>query len=78
MKDGEFVGFRIERLWPNDARFEDAELEPGDVVMRVNGRSIERPGQAKRIWDSLREADELVVEYRRDGTERRLRYRIVD
>ncbi|MBX3245582.1 MAG: hypothetical protein KF901_00190 [Myxococcales bacterium] len=75
---GAFVGFRLRRLYPEDARFAGLDLGPGDTIVRVNASPIERPEQALAVWNGLRVASELVVEYRRDGEERSLRFAIVD
>lgn len=75
---GKFVGFRIVRLWPEDPRFADAAVRPGDVVVRVNGQAIERPEQALAAWNGLRVASELVVSFLRDGQWQEARFPITD
>lgn len=72
--DGRFVGFRILSLYPDDPRFAHVPIEPGDVLLEVNGRSIERPDQAMKVWKSLRVAGSLVLRYQRDGTLHEARY----
>jgi S1-C subfamily serine protease len=76
--DGRFVGFRLVSLWPRDPRFQGLALGPGDVVVRVNGQPIERPEQALQVWNGLRVASALFIEYLRDGEPRELRFAIVD
>ena len=78
LEDGHFVGFRLEALFPGDARMADLDLRAGDVVTRVNGQPIERPEQALRVWNGLRVASELLIEYQRGGEHRELRFEIVD
>lgn len=78
LQDGQFVGFRIGRLYPEDERFRAIDLGPGDTIVRVNGQSVERPEQALSVWNSLRVASELWIEYLRDGQPRELRFAIVD
>ena len=78
LDDGQFVGFRLTRLYPADPRFENIDLRPGDTVLRVNGQSIERPEQALQVWHGLRVASELMIAYLRDGEPRELRFAIVD
>jgi S1-C subfamily serine protease len=73
-----FRGWQIAEFFPGDPRFAQADIRPGDVVLRVNGRLIERPDQFAEIWSSLRRARELVVDAERDGKPRQLRWRIVD
>jgi S1-C subfamily serine protease len=76
--DRRFIGFRLLRLYPDDPRFASVDLRAGDVVTRVNGQSIERPEQALQMWNGLRIASELAVDYLRDGEPRQLRLAIVD
>jgi type II secretory pathway component PulC len=76
MADGKFKGFRIAAL--NGNFFRGADLAPGDVVMRVNGFSVERPEQALEAFRSLEVASELRVEIERAGAPRELRYAIVE
>ena len=78
VQSGRFVGWRITRLYPEDPRFSDIPLKPGDVVTRVNAQPIERPEQAFHVWDGLRVASELVVDYQHGGDARQMRYAIVD
>ena len=75
---GRFVGWRITRFFPDDARFADIALRPGDVVTRVNAQPIERPEQAFRVWDGLRVASELVVDFQHEGQPQQMRYAIED
>jgi len=80
LREGNFVGFTIRRLYPQDERFATLDLQPGDTVTRINGEPIERPEQALRVWEGLRVSSQLLVEYLRDGEEdpRTLRFAIVD
>jgi hypothetical protein len=75
---GAFVGFRLTAFFANDTRFRAVDLVPGDVVLRVNGLPIERPEHAYRIWQELRVASEIRVEYLRAGQPRQIDYAIVD
>jgi hypothetical protein len=75
---GAFVGFRILSLFPGEPEFASLDLRPGDTVTRVNGKPIERPEQAIDVWEDLRSASKLVVDYRRDGEPLTLRFAIVD
>lgn len=78
LEGGGFVGFRLTSLYPDDPRFASLDLQPGDTVVRVNASPIERPEQALAVWNGLRVASELVVEYRRGEEARELRFAIVD
>ena len=75
---GAFVGFRILSLFPGEPDYASLDLRPGDTVTHVNGRSIERPEQAVAVWEQLRTASSLVVNYRRGAEEYALNFRIVD
>ncbi len=74
---GAFGGFRIVRLVPPEY-WEGVDLQPGDVILRVNALPIERDSEAYAAFQSLKEADELTVLLIRDGQERELHYRILD
>lgn len=78
LDEGAFVGFRLRSLYPADERFQRVDLTSGDTIIAVNGQSIERPEHALRVWNSLRVASELMVEYLRDGERREIRFAIVD
>lgn len=78
LEDGRFVGFRLISLYPSDERLSAVDLEPGDVIVSVNGQPIERPEQALRVWNGLRVVSELLIEYRRGDEPRQLRFEIVD
>jgi S1-C subfamily serine protease len=73
---GKFQGFRIAAL--RGESWTGIDLRPGDVVMRVNGFSIEHPEDAAEAFFSLRVASELRVEFERDGEPHELRLGIVD
>ena len=64
---GRFIGFRIVELRPPEF-WEGVELKPGDVVTKVNGKSVERDTQAFAIFEGLKKAKELRVSYQRGGT----------
>jgi general secretion pathway protein C len=72
-----FVGFRLVAL-RDAALFENVDLQPGDVILSVNGQSIERPDDAFTAWTGLRVASEITLAVLRDGARRDLRFPIVD
>jgi S1-C subfamily serine protease len=76
LDNGHFKGFRIAALRPPDW-WEGVDLEPGDVILSVNGMPIERDTQAHKAFLSLKQASELRVEYLRGGQSRTLVYRIL-
>jgi len=75
---GSFVGFRIVSLFPGEPAFASLDLRAGDTVTRINGKPIERPEQAVAVWETLRTASDLVVDYQRGGEKHALRFAIVD
>ncbi len=74
MRDGKFYGFRL-RSVPRDWR---VDLQPGDVVLRVNTMPIERPEQADAAFRSIEQAKSLRVDLERDGKPRVLELPIVN
>lgn len=76
--NGRFVGFRFRSWRDPQHRFDEVPLQPGDVIVRVNGMPIERPEQAFTVWNGLLVSSELWVEYVREGSPGELRYPIVD
>lgn len=70
---GEFVGWRVMSLPPE---WQEIDLQPGDVVSRVNGMPIERPTDLFAAWTTLSVASELKIAYQRDGAEQELAIRI--
>ncbi|MCA9670882.1 MAG: hypothetical protein KC503_35035 [Myxococcales bacterium] len=53
-------------------------LQRGDVVLRINGQSVERPGQFIGVWQRLATAKVLVVEILRRGKRKRWAFAILD
>ncbi len=75
LDQGRFVGFRLREV---DALFEGVDLAAGDTLLSINGAPIERPEQALSVWNGLRVASELTIEYLRAGERRQLRFEIAD
>jgi S1-C subfamily serine protease len=75
---GRFVGWRVLELFSGRGDVNVLVLRPGDTVMRVNGRSVERPEDFKAIWDGLPSAHELILDIQRGGRASKLRYTIAD
>jgi hypothetical protein len=68
-KDGRFAGWRITGL-PEEWR--PIDLRPGDVVTRVNGKTLETPEEAWEAWKSVASAREIKLALLRDGAPRDL------
>lgn len=77
LERGRFRGWIVRNL-PEDVCYVGLELQVGDVVTRINGRHVERPEEAKDIWDGLRTSPALVIDFLRDGHPRTLRFDILD
>jgi type II secretory pathway component PulC len=73
---GRFVGWRVLGLFAGRSDVNVLVLRPGDTVLRINGRSVERPEEFKTIWDALGDAPELVLDIQRGGRVSKLRYSI--
>jgi hypothetical protein len=67
---GRFQGWAVRSLYPGDPCYRELDVRVGDVVVRVNGKSIERPEQASEVFSSLRTAPALVVDLLREGQPR--------
>jgi len=73
-----FQGWLIKSMYPGDPCYQDIDLRRGDVVQKVNGKSIEKPEQAFDVAQSLRAASAIVVEFLRDGKPQRFTIAIAD
>jgi hypothetical protein len=70
----QFAGWRVRALDPQLA----GALHAGDVVVRVNGHSVEQPDQFLDAWQAARGQKQLVVEILREGRAQRLTWAIVE
>ena len=67
-----FNGWEVVRIpWPS------VDLVAGDVVLAVNGRTLEHPLELKVLWDDLRKANAIAVEVDRKGEKFALTFDIV-
>jgi type II secretory pathway component PulC len=73
---GRFQGFRILALEPENF-WRDVDLRAGDVVLAVNGTSVEQPTAAFDVFESLRTASKLEVSVLRAGAHHQLSFAIV-
>jgi type II secretory pathway component PulC len=74
MRGNKFYGFKIRAI---NAEL-GVDLQPGDVVTRVNGMSIEHPEEADAAMRALEKAPALRVELERDGKPRTLELPITE
>lgn len=77
-REGSTIGFTIGAVHPSGTFVTAAGLETGDIVRRVNGRSVVLPDDFMEVFDALPEADELVLDVLRGAAEMELRWAIVD
>jgi len=73
-----FQGWLIKSLHPTDPCYREIDLRPGDIVQKVNGKSVEKPEQAFDVAESLRTAPAIVVDLLRDGKAQRTTISIVE
>jgi S1-C subfamily serine protease len=78
MEKKRFRGWIIRSLYPRDACYQQVDLRPGDVVLKVNGKGLERPEQASEVFQSVGSAPALVVEFLRDGAPMKLTFQIAE
>lgn len=76
LSHGHFLGWKLLALFPERPDVRVRGLQTGDVLLRVNGASVERPEAFKAIWDTLRNADELTLEIERGGQQTKVHYKI--
>lgn len=62
-----FVGYRVVGFTDTGAQTLGRALKPGDVVLKVNDRSIARPEDYMAVWTGLESCDKLTVKVLREG-----------
>lgn len=72
-----FVGWRLVSIF-NDPAFALGPIRIGDVVLGVNGRTIERPEQFFAVWETLGAVSEITFQMLRADQAYEVRYAIVD
>jgi type II secretory pathway component PulC len=75
--DQRFAGWEIVSFWPRDSRFAAVDLQPGDVITKVNGRKIMKPKQLFDLWSKMREVSEIVVTGKRANEPFELRFQVI-
>ncbi|MCP4603816.1 MAG: hypothetical protein GY847_25410 [Proteobacteria bacterium] len=73
---GKFVGFRITEFTHGTP--EAIDIRTGDVILRINGRMVERPEVYFEIFQELKVAGEISFELLRNGEEQTITYPVVD
>lgn len=73
---GKFKGWSIVGLQPPEL-WGGVDLQPGDVVTKINGMAIEREVEAFDAFQAVRQAPTLEISYLRQNQPRTLRFTIV-
>jgi hypothetical protein len=63
-KSSKFVGWRLASM---PKSWDGFGVQPGDVVTKVNGASVERPDEFWTVWVGLADAQEIRIDLERDG-----------
>lgn len=74
MRNNKFYGFKVKAISAELG----VDIQPGDVVTRVNGMSIEHPEEADAAMRTLEKASALRVDFERDGKPRTLELPITE
>jgi hypothetical protein len=76
LSQGKFTGWSIVGLQPPEL-WGGVDLQPGDVVTKINGMAIEREVEAFDAFQAVRQAPALEISYLRQNQPRTLRFTIV-
>jgi S1-C subfamily serine protease len=76
MSGERFIGWQLVQLLDHSGPLHDVDVVPGDVLLAINGKPLERPDELHRVWDSLRTANELTARLWRGETKLELRFTI--
>lgn len=60
-----FLGYRVVRILRDELK--DGPIQEGDILVRVNGASIETPGHVEAVWRELWSRKSLSLSLLRDG-----------
>ena len=71
-----FVGWQLVQLIDHAGPLNDVDVVPGDVLLAINGKPLERPDELQTVWDSLRTANELTAQLSRGDSKLELRFTI--
>jgi len=74
MRNNKFHGFKVKAISTELG----VDIQPGDVVTRVNGMPIEHPEEADAAMRTLEKATALRVDFERDGKPRTLELPITE
>ena len=64
-ENGRFLGFKLISAAANSVLARSQTIMIGDILISVNGYSLERPGQFMAAWDSIGRQSKLLIRVRR-------------
>ena len=76
MAGDRIVGWQLVQLIDPGGPLGDVDVAPGDVLLAINGKPLERPDELQTLWDSLRTANELKAQLSRGDARLELRFTI--
>ena len=78
--NGRFIGWKITKVWPSDPELcaPGCDLQPGDVIVAVNGRPIEYPEHLSELMEKLPKMETLKIRMLRNGELRVNEYAIAE
>ena len=72
---GQFLGFQIVQLFPGEG-IAVRGVQLGDVILRINGRRMDRPEQFMKLFQGMDQWSEVIFELLRNGRELSVRYSV--
>src|SRR5439155_5339840 len=76
MSGDRFMGWQLVQLIDHTGPLGGVDVIPGDVLLAINGKPLERPDELQTVWDSLRTANELTAQLSRGDAKLELRFTI--
>lgn len=71
-----FVGWQLIQLVDRTGPLVDLDIQPGDVLLAINGKPLSRPDQLQVVWDSLRTANEVTAQLWRGDSQLTLAFAV--
>ena len=75
LEDGQPAGLALQNIQPNSV-FRRMGLRNGDVLMGVDGQEIRSVDDALKLYQNLKDSDNVNVQLKRRGQERTINYNI--
>jgi len=75
MNNGKLDGFTLSEIAPGSL-YQQAGIQNGDVIRKVNGQPITDAGQAMKMYESLKSASVIDIELMRAGQIQHVHYNI--